>query len=72
MSEISVHGSNRAATRRPYGVLTEGLERDQGEGVLHAGKGLDFAGDEMTDVGFFVEIALHEEVVLAGGRVDLR
>src|SRR5512139_1829296 len=26
----------------------------------------------MTDVGFFVEVAFHEEVVLAGGRIDLR
>jgi hypothetical protein len=33
---------------------------------------LDLAGDEMADVGLFVEIALHEEVLLAGGRIDLR
>jgi hypothetical protein len=52
--------------------LTESLEGDQGEGVLHAGKGLDLAGDEVTDIGLFVELAFHEKVVLAGGRIDLR
>jgi hypothetical protein len=34
---------------------------DQSEGVLHAGKRLDLAGDEMTDVGLLVEIALQSE-----------
>jgi hypothetical protein len=37
--------------------LTKSLERDQGEGFLHAGQRLDLAGDEVADVGLFVEIA---------------
>src|SRR5690348_6162075 len=50
----------------------EGLEGDGREGVLHVPQRLDLAGDEVADVGLLVEIALHQQVVLARGRVDLR
>src|SRR5260221_7116383 len=53
-------------------ILAEGLEGDQGEGVLHAGQRLDLAGDEVADVGRIGEVAFHQEVILAGGRIDLR
>src|SRR5215831_1812979 len=59
------------STKSPSPTSAEGLEGDQGKGVLHAGQRLDLAGDEMADVGLVVEIALHQEVVLAGGRIDL-
>src|SRR5207247_3932959 len=67
---LPLHVANRYAWRRPR--LTERLEGDQGEGVLHAGEGLDVAGHEVADVGLFIEVALHEKVVLAGRRIDLR
>src|SRR6185312_11230799 len=50
----------------------ESLEGDGREGVLHVPQRLDLAGDEVADVGLLVEIALHQQVVLARGRVDLR
>src|SRR6185436_10548315 len=61
----------RGSTTGRY-TLAERLEGDEGEGVLHAGQRLDVAGDEVADVGLVVEVALHQQVVLAGGRIDLR
>src|SRR5918994_994650 len=50
----------------------ERLERDQGERVLDAVQGLHATGDEPPDVGLVIEIDLHQQVVLAGDRVDFR
>ena len=56
--------NHRSRTDR-FWSLAKRLERDQGEGVLHAGNRLDLAGDEVPDVDLLVEIALHRKVVLA-------
>src|SRR5476649_737606 len=66
---ISTH---KASAALPPFTSGERLEGDQGEGVLHAGHGLDLRRYEVTDVDLLVEIAFHQEVILAGGRIDLR
>ena len=45
---------------------SERLERDDGPRVGDAGDGLDFFGDEMTDVGRRLDIKLYQEVELTG------
>src|SRR5215472_17849400 len=52
-------------------VFRERLVRHDGEGVFDTGKRLQLLDDEMADVHFGREIALHQEIVLAGNRVDL-
>src|SRR5690606_14660412 len=54
------------------GGSAEGLEGDQGEGVLHPRKGLDGVGHEVTDVHSVGKIALHQQIVLARDRIDFR
>src|SRR6185437_6515080 len=58
--------------RRRHSISGEGLEGNGREGVLHVTQRLDLAGDEVADVGLLIEIALHQQVVLTRGRVDLR
>src|SRR3546814_19278198 len=52
--------------------LRKSLEADEGEGVFDARQGLDLLVDEVTDVGPVFQIALDEQVVLTGGRVNFR
>src|SRR3712207_2788346 len=48
------------------------LERDDGPRVLDLGDRLHVLGDEVADVDAVVDVELGEDVVVAGGRVDLR
>src|SRR3972149_10770997 len=48
----------------------EGLEGDDGAGILNAGDGLHLLVDEMTDIGAFLDIELRQQVELSGGRID--
>jgi hypothetical protein len=40
-------------------------------GVLDAGDDLDLLVDEMADVGVLVDVEFHQEIVIAGGGIDL-
>jgi hypothetical protein len=65
--------SARDLGRAPPPCLGKRLEGDEREGVLHARPSVwILLVTKWADVGLFVEIALHQQVVLAGGRVDLR
>jgi hypothetical protein len=48
------------------------LERNRREGVGDAQQGLDVAGDEMADIRVVGQVALHQQVELARGGIDLR
>src|SRR4029078_5815426 len=50
----------------------ERLEGDDGVGVLDAGNDLHLLVNEMADVGLVVDVKLDQQVVMAGGGVDLR
>src|ERR1700738_3155279 len=50
----------------------ECLEGDDGVGVLDAGNYLHLFVDEMADVGVVVDVELDQEIVVAGGGIDLR
>ena len=56
---------------RPGTSDLERLEGDDGVRVLDAGDGLHLFVDEMADVGAAVDVELHQQVIVAGGRVDL-
>src|SRR6185437_4979731 len=60
--------------RAAGGVLAcaERLEGDDGVGVLDAWNDLHLLVDEMADVGVVVDVELDQQIVVAGGRVDLR
>src|SRR5258707_5996509 len=51
-------------------IVRERLVGDDREGVFHARQDLQLLGDEAADIGIFGEIALHQEIVLARGRID--
>src|SRR5882757_6204062 len=53
-------------------AAAERLEGDDGVGVLNAGNHLHLLVDEMADVGLVIDIELDQQVVMAGGGVDLR
>src|SRR6266478_6431861 len=46
------------------------LERDDRPGVQNARNGLDLLVDKMADVGAVLDIELHQQVEVAGGRID--
>src|SRR5215218_8656515 len=50
----------------------ERLEGDDRAGVLDLGDRLHVLGDEMADVDAVVDVELGQDVVVAGGRIDLR
>src|SRR5216684_672263 len=50
----------------------ERLEGDDGVGVLDAGDHLHLLVDEMADVGVVIDVELNQQVVIAGGGIDLR
>src|SRR5882757_539842 len=50
----------------------ERLEGDDGVGVLDTRNDLHLLIDEMADVGVVVDVELDQQVVIAGGGVDLR
>src|SRR4051794_3591629 len=52
--------------------LPERLEHDDRAGVLNTGNHLHLFVDEVTDVGRILNVELHQEVEVAGGRIDLR
>ena len=49
---------------------SERLEGDDGAGVLDARDGLHLLVDEVADIGLVLDVELHQEVEVAGGRVD--
>src|ERR1700680_4669993 len=49
----------------------ERLEGNDGVGVLDAGNDLHLLVDEMADISVVVDVELHQEVVIARGRIDL-
>src|SRR5262245_33992901 len=51
---------------------SERLEGDDRAGVLNARDGLHLLVDEMADVGLVLDVELHQEVEVAGGRIDFR
>src|SRR5258705_12584005 len=53
----------------PQGALKR-LERDDRPGVQNARNGLDLLVDEMADVGAVLDIELHQQVEVAGGRIN--
>src|SRR5438045_5271361 len=55
----------------PAGIRRECLEGDDCKGVLDTGQGLHLLGHEMADIGAVGQVALHQEVLLSGGRIDL-
>src|SRR5215472_17183716 len=70
----SINGGADTASRSaiPRGVLSlKGLERDDRPGVLNARDGLHLFVDEMADVGAVLDIELHQQVEVTGGRVNL-
>src|ERR1700721_1531364 len=70
--------SGLAATRQSGMTLkqssrrAEGLEGDDGAGVLHADDGLHLLGDEVADIGALIDIKFHQQVEIAGGGINLR
>jgi hypothetical protein len=46
------------------------LERDDRPGVHNARNGLDLLVDEMADVSAVLDVELHQQIVVASGRVD--
>src|SRR5215813_9430034 len=48
----------------------EGLEGDDGVGVLDARQHLDLLVDEVTDVGVVVDVELQKKIVVACGGID--
>src|SRR5690349_16318951 len=60
--------------RAAGGVLAcaERLEGDDGVGVLNARNDLHLLVDEMADVGVVVDVELDQQIVVAGGGIDLR
>ena len=61
----------REAGRRSALRPLKRLEGDDGVGVLDAGDALHLLVDEMPDVGSAIDVEFHQQVVVAGGRVDL-
>src|SRR6478735_10877784 len=53
-------------------AAAERLEGNDGVGVLDTGNDLHLLVDEMADVGLVVDVELDQQVVMAGGGVDLR
>src|SRR5579883_1585590 len=53
-------------------VFGKGLVGHEGEGVLDAGQRLQLLDDEMADIHINRQVALHQQVVLAGEGIDLR
>src|SRR6266446_912670 len=51
--------------------LSERLECDDGARVLDARDGLHLLVDEMADVGLVLDVEFHQQVEIAGGRIDL-
>src|SRR6185312_826914 len=60
--------------RRGLSLLAraERLERDDGVGVLDARNHLHLLVDEMADVGVVVDVEFDQQIVIAGGGIDLR
>ena len=62
------------AGRRSLPLLAgaERLEGDDGVGVLDTRNHLHLLVDEMADVGVVADIELDQQIVIAGGGLDLR
>src|SRR5262249_7245743 len=60
---------SRSFALRP--VDSERLEGDDRAGVLDAGNGLHLLVYEVTDVGPVLDVEFHQQVEVAGGRIDL-
>ena len=52
--------------------ISECLERDDRMRVLHAGNSLHLFIDEVADIDLVLDIELHQQVVVAGRRIDFR
>src|SRR5262249_32249994 len=53
------------------GRLSECLEGDDRARVLDARYGLHLLVDEVADVGLLLDVKLHQQVEIPGGRIDL-
>jgi hypothetical protein len=65
--------SNGMTQRRAFGDeigASERLERDDRPGVLDARDRLHFLVNEMPDVGALLDVEFHQQVEVAGGRID--
>src|SRR5438445_3339009 len=56
----------------PSLARAERLESDDGVGVLDARNHLHLLVDEMADVGVVIDVEFYQEIVIAGGGIDLR
>src|ERR1700674_4971786 len=66
----TIRSSSEIGPRRLSPHL-ERLESNDGVSLLDAGQGLDLFVDEMADVGAVGNVEFHQEVVAAGGGIDL-
>ena len=48
------------------------LEGDDGARVGDPGNGLHLLGDEMADIGRGIDVEFHQQIEVAGGRIDFR
>src|SRR6185437_8948530 len=65
--------SSRSAPRRawmPRGLSLKGLEGDNRIGVLDARHCLHLFIHEVPDIGAGIHVELHQEIVVASGRID--
>src|SRR5207249_9538414 len=51
--------------------MSKRLERDDRVRILDAWNRLHLLVDEMADVGLLLDVELHQQVVISGGRIDL-
>src|SRR5205823_558823 len=68
-------GRNRGRWRAggpPLLARAERLESDDGVGVLDAWDHLHLLVDEMADIGVVIDVEFDQQVVIAGGGIDLR
>src|SRR5438094_1546332 len=52
-------------------AMSKRLEGDDGARILDARDRLHLLVDEMADVGLLLDVELHQQVVISGGRIDL-
>src|SRR5262245_12131778 len=71
-SRARVKSRWRSRARPPLLARAEGLEGDDGVGVLDARDHLHLLVDEMADIGVVVDVELDQEIVVAGCGIDLR
>src|SRR5262249_1316638 len=69
-SELRASARGRRRTNQPD-CVSERLEGDDGACVLDARDGLHLLIDEMADVGLVLDVEFHQQVEVAGGRIDL-